>query len=58
MLCVMIITLPTHRCISQDGSALTGEQVTFEAKTIQDGGISLNPIPGDFLRTIHDTPQV
>lgn len=32
------------------GSGLTGNEVSIAVQTIQDGGLFLDPIPGEFLR--------
>ena len=42
----------------QNGTELTGNVVLSGVVTSQDGGVNFDPIPGDLLRTMHDTPQV
>ncbi|XP_078699976.1 fibrocystin-L-like [Branchiostoma floridae x Branchiostoma belcheri] len=41
-----------------DGADLTGNDVKIEQSTTNHGGLWFYPIPGDMLRTWHDTPQV
>ena len=41
-----------------DPTSLTGIDVETSTSTIQDGGVFLDPIPGDMLRTFEDRLQV
>ncbi|XP_066276424.1 fibrocystin-L-like [Branchiostoma lanceolatum] len=41
-----------------DGTDLTGNVVKIEQRNDNNGGLWFYPIPGDMLRTWHDTPQV
>ncbi|XP_035686784.1 fibrocystin-L-like [Branchiostoma floridae] len=41
-----------------DGTDLTGNDVKIELRNNNNGGLWFYPIPGDMLRTWHDTPQV
>ena len=47
-----------HTFLKADSSAMTGTNVAVTVVTKQDGGIMLDPIPGDMLRTIHSDHQV
>ena len=48
-----------HPAISVDGAlSASPDTATVAATTIANGGLYMNPIYGDFLRTAHDTPQV
>ena len=40
------------------GDNLDGDEVTISVETIQNGGLFLDPIPGEFLRTPHSSGQV
>ena len=44
--------------IRVDGTWLTGNKVSIQASTINDGGMFLRPIPGDMLRVAETKPQV
>ena len=39
-----------HPAMQVSGSGLTGNEVSIAVQTIQDGGLFLDPIPGEFLR--------
>ena len=41
-----------------DGTGLTGNMVLIKARTINDGGMFLRPVPGDMLRVAETKPQV
>ncbi|XP_077870118.1 fibrocystin-L-like [Saccoglossus kowalevskii] len=47
-----------HPPMSVDNSGLTGLDVETVTETLSDGGLYLFPIPGDYLRTRDETPQV
>uniref|UniRef100_A0ABM0MU86 Fibrocystin-L-like n=1 Tax=Saccoglossus kowalevskii TaxID=10224 RepID=A0ABM0MU86_SACKO len=47
-----------HPPMSVDNSGLTGLDVETVTETLSDGGLYLFPIPGDYLRTLDETPQV
>ena len=47
-----------HEDLLEDGSSLTGDMPTVTVQVTQDGGVHWDPIPGDAVRTHHDTPQV
>ena len=57
-----IVTWKTHGGnhpeMKINGSALRGVQVTTEVITIENGGLFLDPIPGEFLRMPTTRPQV
>ena len=44
--------------IEVNGTCLTGNSVSVQATTIDDGGLFLRPIPGDMLRVAEMKPQV
>ncbi|XP_019623376.1 PREDICTED: fibrocystin-L-like [Branchiostoma belcheri] len=39
-------------------SGLTGEDVSATVTETREGGLFISPVTGDFLRTVHDKPQV
>ncbi|XP_006825958.1 fibrocystin-L-like [Saccoglossus kowalevskii] len=47
-----------HPPMSVDNSGLTGLDVDTVTETLSNGGLYLFPIPGDYLRTLDETPQV
>lgn len=55
---IVIFNRMPHLYKLQITSYAEGENVTVDVKTVTDGKVWLNPIPGDFLVTPHDTPQV
>lgn len=38
--------------------SLSGIDVSVALSTLQNGMLCYDPIPAEFLRTVHDTPQV
>ncbi|CAH1789358.1 unnamed protein product [Owenia fusiformis] len=44
--------------IQIDSTGLTGINANSSVHTSRDGGVFLDPVGGDWLRTAHDTPQV
>ena len=40
------------------GDNLDGNEVSISVQTIENGGLFLDPIPGEFLRTPHSSGQV
>ncbi|XP_071946022.1 fibrocystin-L-like [Antedon mediterranea] len=47
-----------HEPIEINGTGLVGDDVDIKASTDVDGALVLSPIPGDYLRTPHSSPQV
>lgn len=47
-----------HPEMKVNGSGLRGVEVLTEVKTIDDGGLFLDPIPGEFLRMPATQPEV
>ena len=47
-----------HPEVKVNDSKLTGVQVTTTVTTIQDGGLFMDPIPGEFLRVPSNQTQV
>ena len=47
-----------HPEMQVNGDSLSGNEVSISVQTIQNGGLFLEPIPGEFLRTPHSSGQV
>lgn len=47
-----------HPPMQVSGGSLSGNEVTIAVQTIQNGGLFLDPIPGEFLRMPHSSEQV
>lgn len=47
-----------HPEMQVNGDSLSGNEVSVSVQTIQNGGLFLEPIPGEFLRTPHSSGQV
>ncbi len=47
-----------HPEMTVNGSGLRGVEVVTEVRTIEDGGLFLDPIPGEFLRMPETQPEV
>ncbi|XP_071944840.1 fibrocystin-L-like [Antedon mediterranea] len=47
-----------HEPIEVNGTSLVGDDVSITVTTDADGALLLAPIPGDYLRTPHSSPQV
>ena len=46
-----------HAEMKVNGTRLTGNKVSVTVRTIQDGGLFMDPIPGEFLRMPSTEPQ-